>query len=706
MPASGRRWQAVLIIVLFVLAVGAAALGGWWYARESPPHQGPILLISADNLDADDLRPYGGTAGDTPAIDALASDGIVFDRAYAHSPQTLPSHASILSGQLPFEHGVRDDAGFAMKDEARTLPELLRNRGFATGAAVSTFLLRRDSGVAQGFSFFDAELPKRADGAAPVTVRDSQRTIEAAERWMRGQGGQRYLLFVQVDESAADAAVARLVQELRDRDLYEDATIIFVGDHGPESTTPSLADDALHVPLIVKQPDGEGAGRRVAAPVQHIDLLPTILDLVRAPIPSGVRGRSLRRVLDDEEGEVPEQPIYAESLTAYFRLGAYPVHGLTSGTVRFVRGEREELFDLVTGGQSQPLDTPMAERLRAALDRLLGTAPIAAPGRVGPADEETYAALGYLPELRLAASAPVGLQPEVEARLLEMHRSAALLVAERKYAAAIDRLRAITRAHPELAVVHYQTGWLLARTARYEEAATAFAEAARLQPDNAQVPLALAATALRGRDLERAVAHVDTAVALATQHEPSARAAAHELAARVALARGDADAALQHAAAAQEVDAALPLEPFVRGRLLYESARYEEALEPLKEGVAAAVERGRPLEDLHATYGDTLARLDRYADAEAQYREELKAFPRNTRVYASLAMLYRAANRERDVEQVLGDLIEASPTPEGYAIAARLWTIAGDRSRAEALRADARSRFRGDPSLVLLEGDR
>src|SRR4030095_10419301 len=89
-------------------------------------------------------------------------------------------------------------------------------------------------------------------------------------------------------------------------------------------------------------------------------------------------------------------------------------------------------------------------------------------------------------------------------------------------------------------------------------------------------------------------------------------------------------------------------------------------------------------------------------EAEAEFQEELRAYPHNIGTYASLAMLYRASNRQQAVEQVIGDLVEAAPTPEGYSMAARLWVIVGERGRAEALRSDARRRFRGDPSLALL----
>jgi hypothetical protein len=80
----------------------------------------------------------------------------------------------------------------------------------------------------------------------------------------------------------------------------------------------------------------------------------------------------------------------------------------------------------------------------------------------------------------------------------------------------------------------------------------------------------------------------------------------------------------------------------------------------------------------------------------------LREFPQNIGTYASLAMLYRASNRDQAVDQIIGDLVEAAPTPEGYSMAARLLTIVGERARAEALRSDALRRFRGDPSLALL----
>ena len=704
-PEATRRWQATIVIAVFVAAVSGAALAGWWYARESTPHQGPIVLISVDRLRPAQLSaaPSAGATTDTttPFLNALAADSVVFERAYTHSPLTLPAHASLLAGQLPFEHGVRDEAGFALKETARSLAELLRSRGFETGAAVSSFLLRPESGVNQGFSFFDAELPAEPDAPSPVVERDGAKTTEAAARWLRSQRGHRFFLFVQVNGGAAESTVTQLVTALKDQGLYDQATIVLTADHGETGAVLSLDEASLHVPLLVKQPDGEGAGRRVAVSVQHIDILPTVLDLVRAPIPSGLRGRSLRALLGGDEDGVADQPIYAESLAGRFQFGGPGQFALASPEHRYIRGGREELIDLEGGHvTSPPLEAPEAVRLRAALDRLLDRRPVDQPMEIAAADEDRYAALGYLGGALLPGPEPSPIALEEEARVAEAHRTAARLAGQKQYMAAITSLREIVRAHPRMTIVRYQLGMLLSRTGRLEEAEAAFRAAASVEPDNPYHAVALAGVLLRARRHDDARERAALAVALAERHDARARAAAHSVAARVALALDDSEQALAHAEAAEQADPGVPVAPFVRGRLLHAEGRYSEALVPFEEAAALLTQHGRALDELHWYLGDTLWRLDRYAEAEMQFREELRAFPRSIRAYSSLATLYHVSNRTSGVEETLDALIEAAPTPEGYDAAARLWAIVGEPARAAALRAEARTRFRGDPSLA------
>ena len=309
------------------MAVAGAALAGWWYARESTPVRGPIVLISVDGLRPTRLPVSGSTdtaaaPSATPSIDALAADAVVFERAYTHSPLTLPAHASILAGQLPFEHGVRDEAGFALKEDARSMAELLQSRGFETGRCRLVVPVAPRIGNGAGILVL-----RRGAARLRLTRRCRPSNATAPTPPMRPPAGcargagRRFFLFVQVNQRSAEPAVTQLVTELKELGLYDEATIVLTADRGATDAGATLDDASLRVPLLVKQPDGEGAGRRIAVPVQHIDILPTVLDLVRAPIPSDLRGRSLRAVLEGDAGEVPDRPIYAESLAEHFRFG-------------------------------------------------------------------------------------------------------------------------------------------------------------------------------------------------------------------------------------------------------------------------------------------------------------------------------------------------------------------------------------------------
>jgi tetratricopeptide (TPR) repeat protein len=704
MPArarvQSRRWVAALIIALFFVAVAGSAAIGWWYARESPPHQGPILLVSIDGVPATDLSAYGAQKSDTPAIDALADESVVFEHAYTHSPQSLPAHVSLLTGRLPIDHGVRDDAGFSLAADTSTLAELLRNRGFSTGAAVSSFLLQARTGIDQGFSFFDDEMPSGPSEEVAAVERGGSQTIDVAERWMSGQSGQRFFLFVQVPGRDADAAVMRLTGALKQRGLYDDATILVVGDRGDVGSGLTLDDRALRVPFIVKQPDGQGSRRRILAPVQNVDVLPTILDLVRAPVPAGLPGRSLRAVLDDGETVMPASPIYAESLIAHFRFGGEPVYALTGEHFRFVRGAGEDLVPLESGEEAVG-EANEAARLRSDLDTLVGTAVIAAPTPLGAREEDRYALLGYLGNSGPAA-VDVALDASTQRMLVEQHRAATVLIGQKKYTAGIRALQTISRANPSLVPIHFQIGVMLARTGRIEEAILEFGKVRELRPDASVAARELADVLLKAGKTDAAKEQAAVAVMLAEAESPAEVFAAHEMAARVALVSGDKEAAMEHAAAAHDANPSIPVRQFVQGRLLYEEGKYEESATTLAQAAASLTESNRAFADLHLYLGESLARLDRYDEAESQFREELKEFPRSMQAYTSLAMLYRASNRDAAVEDVLNELVASTPTPEGYGVAARLWTILGDPSRAEALRSDARSRFRGDPSLALL----
>ena len=681
-PTVSRPIRFTFILFLAGLCTTLAAVGGWRYARASSPLSGPIILISIDTLRADHLPPYGYTHVKTPAIAALAADGVVFDRAYSHATQTLPAHTALLSGRLPSENGVRDDEGAAVKAGERLLPQMLRDRGYATAAVVSTPLLRKETGIAQGFEFFD---PPSLTGtgssfgvAGPPSLtgtrssigesgagrgsRDGAESEKIAERWLAAHGSTRAFLFLHLDEphapyapperfaeyapydgevAYADEIVGRLVKYLKSHQLYDRSTILLLsdhgeglGDHGEEEHGLFVHEEVVHVPLIIKQESNTSPGRRVSDVVQHIDLVPTILDLVKAPIPWGLRGRSLKPLL---EGTGRPAPVSVHSESQY-------------GRTHFGWSE----LTAVTSDR-----TP---------------APVSAEPLADPAKKS---------------------------EIVNTYRHAVSLAADGRWREAIPLLHAILREDVELAEVWRFLATVASRIDRQDDALNACWHWIGLKPEDPAAYLAAARSLVKLRRLDEAREQAMLAAKVAPERDVRSRGSAHELLARIALAKRDPELARDEAALARKAEPGFPLPEYVEARLLYDQGRYDEAL-PLLEQAAAELKKpgAAPIAELHFYTADVLTRVDRSGEAEAEYLEELRSFPQSVRARSGLAMLYHASGRSDEAVTTVTDMIRAVPTPDTYALAARLLTSFGDRKQAETVRAEGRRVFADSSKLT------
>ena len=207
------------------------------------------------------------------------------------------------------------------------------------------------------------------------------------------------------------------------------------------------------------------------------------------------------------------------------------------------------------------------------------------------------------------------------------------------------------------------------------------------------------------RKLDDARAHAELGLEMAGEPkgEPGndavrSRASAHELLAKIALARHDADAAREQAELAHKADPKLPLPAYVEARVLYDQGKLADALPFFEQAVAELQKPGAPrLSELYYYTGDTFGRLERYPEAEQAFAAELRAFPQNVRARAGLAMLYQATGRSDEAARVVSDMLRVTPTPESYTLAARLWTMFGNRQQADAVRAEARRAFAEGP---------
>ena len=438
-PAIGARARFALVALVALAALaGAALVAGRWRSGREAARREPgldVLLVTIDTLRADALGAYGHAGARTPRMDRLAAEGVRFAFAHAHNVVTLPSHANILSGRYPFDHGVRENSGFRFPRGAQTLATLLRARGYRTAAFVSAFPLDSRFGLDEGFEVYDDRLGD-ADATPDFHVqeRPGPRTVEAARAWLDATPGPRFC-WVHLYEphspyappfewrgrvpsaydgevAAADDGLAPLLDPLLAQGAASRTLVVLTSDHGEglgehgEATHGTFAyETTLRVPLILHAP-GVFAPRVVTEGARHVDILPTVLDALAMPVPEGIAGRSLLAEAQGGDGGSPP-PSYFESLTPALTRGWAPVFGVVRDRLKHVDLPLPELYDLAADPREE---ANLAARRPEALEGLRALvltfrASGTGPARVaeGPEVRERLASLGYVGATRAVA---------------------------------------------------------------------------------------------------------------------------------------------------------------------------------------------------------------------------------------------------------------------------------------------------------------
>lgn len=440
-PALTVRRRRVRLVA--AVAMGLAGFGAC-SARQPPPTG--LVVITLDTTRADRLSPYGYMNVALPAIERLAREGVVFDRASSVAPLTLPAHTSLFTGLIPPRHGVRDNADPPLDGAITTLADALAARGFTTAAFVGSAVLAPDRGLAQGFATYTG--PAGRDGTPDEPQRPADAVIDDALRWIEGIGGSPFLLWTHLydphrpyDPPApyqslfahdpylgeivfADAQIGRLLDGLERAGRLDDTLIVLTADHGESLGAHGEQDhgifvyeEVIWVPLIVRVPGLTGG--RVGSLVRLVDVMPTVLDWLGVDAVAG-DGVSLRPVMVGEASSM-DLEAYAESLYPE-RFGWSGLRSISDGRYKLIDAPRPELYDLDRDpfeqtnlfGEREALAKAMTARLRVVGGETgAGTSAASAPDT--PADvRERLAALGYVGTRvhRAAPGEPRGPDPK------------------------------------------------------------------------------------------------------------------------------------------------------------------------------------------------------------------------------------------------------------------------------------------------------
>jgi arylsulfatase A-like enzyme/Flp pilus assembly protein TadD len=662
-------------------------------AASSAPN---VVLVTIDTLRADRVGTYGHRGAHTPTFDRLAREGVLVEDAVVQVPQTRPSHASILTGLLPYEHGLRDNYSPPLAAGTPTLATVLRAAGWETAAFIGAYPVSRLSGLDQGFDVYDDPF----SGSGSDDGRTERRAGEVVGRaldWLRKPRARPFLAWVHLfdphasyeapapwgkrfarspydgEVAYADAQVGRLVAWLDSAGLRGRTLVVAtsdhgegLGEHGEDEHLFFVYDSTLRVPLLFSWPGRLPAGARVAGQFRSVDLLATVLELagVVAPATSGVsRAASLR-----PGGRIPGNESYAETLYSQLHFGCAPLRALRGGGWKYVEAPRPELYRLDDDpGETRNL---VSERRDVAADlrkRLLahdrgGAAPTLPA--VDPEAAERLAALGYVE----AAGGDTAGQPDADPkdRIAELQayqrdvRRGMALYQERDLDGAIRVLSRAARSAASSFNVNYYLGRSLVERRRFAEAVPYLEKAVGMAP---------ARQSLSGLAVAPAHAYLVEALSGAGRMREAFRALVEGLAAAPASAdllrakgallerQGDlagARAALEEARAIDPRDARLhvALSGLYRNLADLERARAE---------ADEAVRLDPKSPDAHVARGLALGALGREADAGRAFREALRLAPGHPDALFYLGAVELRAGRATSAVALLEKLVAAAP---------------------------------------------
>lgn len=616
--AIRRRWP-LIAGGLLVVALACAAV---WYGRPPRPN---IVLVTFDTTRADRLGAYGYASGATAGFDEFAQQGVIFENAYAPAPITLPSHATMLTGLYPPEHGLRVNGSGRLGNEIPILSEILKREGYETGAFIAAVVLDSMYGLDRGFDVYDDDVPRSAAHHGERR-RDGKQVVDAALAWLKQRTTAPFFCWIHLYDAHApydprsgvygqkfaehpyDAGVAWEVEQfarvtawLKERQLADDTVVIVAGDHGEglgehqEFEHGMLVyNTTLEVPLAFVGPAHCRPGTRVSTAVSLVDLMPTVLDILRIPAPASISGRSLLPALGGEQ--IAARDCYAEAETPYSLNRWAPLRAVISSDWKYIRTTRPELYDLAHDPEEltnlADSDAETSRRLSALLQDLEASFVIAAPSRANLSEDDlaNLRALGYVSGGDAAAGGSTAQDlaglPDVKDFLPQVAQfeAARHLALEGRLDEAIALSQAIVQVTRDFPAAEMLLGDCLAKVRRFDDAAATYRSLLERHPDFERVQISL-------------------------------------------------------------------------GRVLVEQGQYEQAADEFRGAIRKSPESAVP----HLELAGALTRLERFKEAIEEYRTALRLAPESAGAHVALGQLLAALGRPVDAAMSLEQALRYEP---------------------------------------------
>ena len=503
-----------------------------------------IILITLASARADRMGFLGARGGLTPTLDGIAHQGMVFTQTYAQAPGTVVSTATVLTGAYPQAHHASELA-VLLPSEVPYLPRLLQASGYSTAAFVGSIELDPRNGPFQGydrgFDVYDAgfHLAQRGESRFQSVARSGDQVVARASKFLAGNQKRPFFLWVHLQDiaargasfdrgvAAADVAVGKLLTSLKSQSLYDDALIVIasshgesLGAHGEDTHGVFLYDETIHVPLVVKLPKNQFAGKQVKNRARLLDIAPTVLAQAGIAIPAQMQGQSLLRVA--QASSQADQPAYARSDLPQQGFGCSILESWRAGKYLYIRAPVPELYDLsadpgathnLAQSAKATLET-MASQLQA-LDSHLGNEPGKSAGSsLSSSEMQKLASLGYVGLQKSGAgvnAATVGSDPKEMMPAINKTLGAVHDLNEGKPEKALPVLRQVLASQPNIYLAQYGAGAALVSQQQYAEAIAYLHKAIELQPDSAWAHYEMGLSLSKTGDFKTAAVHLEIA---------------------------------------------------------------------------------------------------------------------------------------------------------------------------------------------------
>jgi choline-sulfatase len=672
----GRHFLASWVSLLLLVSV-RAPLSAEPQRASAAPKRLNVILITMDTLRADHVACYGAKTVQTPTLDSLAKDGVVFERAFSQVPLTWPSHAAILTGTYPFQNGVQDFTGHPLSPEFRSIAQAFKQAGYATGAVVSSFVLDRSWGLARGFDYYDDAFSATAFQQKDIGLVDrrADESVNHALAWLKKNQQHPFFLWLHLYDphspydppepfrseyrdhpydgeiAYADRELGRLIAWLKANRLYDHSLIAFLSDHGESLGEHAekehgffIYNSATHIPLIVKPAAGSRpTGTRVNAPAETIAVAPTLVTMagVKDSIEKQFQSKGLFDFSLNENDAA-----YSETFYPFSSFGWSPLHSLENANYHYIEAPEPELYDVIADpGEEKNLaaqQPAIADVLKAKLHETMKVRPFnqtqTSSGKLNSDAAEKLRALGYV-----AYQSPVSVEalakglPDPKSKLWEFNSvlQAADAFRVNEYQTGESLLAKVREQDPQMYLIPFMLGEAAIRQQKWNEAKTEMRKCLALNPDFDQAMTGLATALIKQGNNSEARKYLQDAL---KENNENFRAW-YQL--------GLADSQLDKGLAAADFEEAIAIQPnfaFVRrdlGMLHFEQKDYSEAAKQL----AKAAELGVNEPPLYNFLGISYSRINRLPEAVTSYKHALQLDPRLAEAHLNLAFVYQRMGR-------------------------------------------------------------